>query len=251
MTISASGTYIVDDSITDGQILVNIADTTANADSVDITLQDVTMTSSTGAPCIYAQSADKVKLTLTGTNTLTDTATATNSNISGVIAAECDLTITKNSTGTLDITSSMNRGIFCKDDLKLSGSTINIVTDVDDTSDTDAIRANNTLKIDGATVTIDSSADGLKSNKEDIAITSGTVSIKAGNDAIQAVAAITISGGDVVASGDRGLTVESGGALTITGGNILATATDNTVDTTTVDLSSSTQTVAQLSYAAE
>lgn len=251
MTISASGTYIVDDSITDGQILVNIADTTANADSVDITLQDVTMTSSTGAPCIYAQSADKVKLTLTGTNTLTDTATATNSNISGVIAAECDLTITKNSTGTLDITSSMNRGIFCKDDLKLSGSTINIVTDVDDTSDTDAIRANNTLKIDGATVTIDSSADVLKSNKEDIAITSGTVSIKAGNDAIQAVAAITISGGDVVASGDRGLTVESGGALTIKGGNILATATDNTVDTTTVYLSSSTQTVAQLSYAAE
>lgn len=252
VTISASGSYAVDGSINDGQILINVPDITADADSVDLYLQDVTMISSTGAPCIYATSADKVKLTCTGTNTFTDAATATNTEISGVIAAECDLTVTKNSTGVLDITSSMNRGIFTKDDLKLNGGTINVLTDVDDTSDADAIRANNTLEIDGAAVNIESSADGLKSNKEDVMITAGTVSIKAGNDAIQAVTAITISGGDVIACGDRGLTLDSGGSLAITGGNILATATDYAFGSSvTVDTSLSTQVIVQLNYAAE
>lgn len=252
VTISASGTYLVDGSITDGQILVNVADTTADAEAVDIFLQDVTMTSSDGTPCIYAQSANKVKLTCGGTNTLTDSAAAANAEISGVIAAECDLTVTKNSTGTLNITSSMNRGIFCKDDLKLNGGTINVTTAVDDTSDADAIRANNTLEVDGAAVAIDSSADGLKSNKEDVVITSGSVSIKAGNDAVQAVTAITVSGGSVIACGDRGLTLDEGGALNITGGDVLATATDYAFGSSvTVDTTGSTQPLMQLSYTEE
>ncbi len=252
ITISASGSYAVDGSIKDGQILINVPDITADADSVDLYLQGVTMSSSTGAPCIYATSADKVKLICTSTNTFTDTAASANTEISGVIAAECDLTVTKNSTGTLDITSSMNRGIFTKDDLKLNGGTINVLTDVDDTSDADAIRANNTLEIDGAAVNIESSADGLKSNQEDVMISTGTVSIKAGNDAIQAVSAITISGGDVVACGDRGLTLDSDGSLAITGGSVLATATDYAFGSSvTVDTSLSTQTIIQLDYAAE
>ncbi len=257
VTIGASGTYLVDGSITDGQVLINVADTTADAEDVSVFLQDVTMTSSTGAPCIYAQSSAKVKLTCGGENTLTDTAAAANADISGVIAANCDLTVTKNSTGKLNITSSMNRGIFCKDDLKLNGGTINVTTDVDQTSDADAIRANNTLEIDGAVVSIDSSADGLKSNKEDVVITSGKVQIKAGNDAVQAVTAISISGGEVIACGDRGFTLEANGALNITGGDVLATATDYAFGQTaagtalTIDTSGSTQNIMQLSYAEE
>ena len=70
VTISASGSYTVDGSMADGQILVNIPDTTTDADDVELILNNVTMTSSTGAPCIYTQSAVKTKLTVTGTNTL-------------------------------------------------------------------------------------------------------------------------------------------------------------------------------------
>lgn len=257
VTISASGTYVVDGTITDGQILVNVPDTTADAEDVSLFLQDVTMTSSTGAPCIYGQSAAKIKLTCGGTNTLTDTATAANAATSGVIYGDCDITVTKNSTGSLNITSSMNTGINCKDDIKLNGGTINIVTDVDTTSDADAIKANNTVEVDGAAVTIDSSADGIKSSKENVSILSGTVSIKAGNDAVQAATSLAISGGTVVASGDRGFTLDEGGALAITGGNVIATATDyafgqNATGTAmTIDTSGCTQTIMQLDYAAE
>lgn len=215
VTISASGNYTVDGSITDGQILVNIPDTTADSDAVSLYLQDVTMTSSNGAPCILGQSAKKLKLTCSGENTLTDTAAEANADTSGVIYGDCDITVTKNSTGTLNITSSMNTAIRSKDDIKLNGGAVVINTDVDDTSDADAIRANNTLEVDGASVSITSSADGLKSSKEDVSILSGKVSIKVGNDAVQAATALNISGGTVIASGDRGFTLMKTGTLAL------------------------------------
>lgn len=257
VTISASGNYTVDGSITDGQILVNIPDTTADSDAVSLYLQDVTMTSSNGAPCILGQSAKKLKLTCSGENTLTDTAAEANADTSGVIYGDCDITVTKNSTGTLNITSSMNTAIRSKDDIKLNGGAVVINTDVDDTSDADAIRANNTLEVDGASVSITSSADGLKSSKEDISILSGKVSIKVGNDAVQAATALNISGGTVIASGDRGFTLDENGTLAITGGDVLATATDyafgmdSSGAAVTVDTSGCTQGVVQLDYAAE
>lgn len=257
VTISASGNYTVDGSITDGQILVNIPDTTADSDAVSLYLQDVTMTSSNGAPCILGQSAKKLKLTCSGENTLTDTAAEANADTSGVIYGDCDITVTKNSTGTLNITSSMNTAIRSKDDIKLNGGAVVINTDVDDTSDADAIRANNTLEVDGASVSITSSADGLKSSKEDVSILSGKVSIKVGNDAVQAATALNISGGTVIASDDRGFTLDENGTLAITGGDVLATATDyafgmdSSGAAVTVDTSGCTQGVVQLDYAAE
>lgn len=257
VTISASGNYTVDGSITDGQILVNIPDTTADSDAVSLYLQDVTMTSSNGAPCILGQSAKKLKLTCSGENTLTDTAAEANADTSGVIYGDCDITVTKNSTGTLNITSSMNTAIRSKDDIKLNGGAVVINTDVDDTSDADAIRANNTLEVDGASVSITSSADGLKSSKEDVSILSGKVSIKVGNDAVQAATALNISGGTVIVSGDRGFTLDENGTLAITGGDVLATATDyafgmdSSGAAVTVDTSGCTQGVVQLDYAAE
>lgn len=195
VTISASGSYTVDGSIADGQILVNIPDTTADADDVELILNNVTMTSSTGAPCIYTQSAVKTKLTVTGTNTFTDTATAANVDTSGVIYADGKLTVTKNSTGTLQVTSSMNAGLYATKNINLNGGTIAVNTDVDSTSDADAIKTKKALTVEGASVTVDASADGLKSTKELVNIVSGNVGVKAGNDAIQAATDINISGG--------------------------------------------------------
>ena len=214
------------------------------------------MTSSTGAPCIYTQSAVKTKLTVTGTNTFTDTATAANVDTSGVIYADGKLTVTKNSTGTLQVTSSMNAGLYATKNINLNGGTIAVNTDVDSTSDADAIKTKKALTVEGATVTVDASADGLKSTKELVNIVSGNVSVKAGNDAIQAATDINISGGTVVAGGDRGFRLDDGGKLNITGGDVLATATDyqitNSTDSlATVDLSGCTQGVMMLDFAAE
>lgn len=244
VTIMSSGTYYIDGSITDGQIYINTDE--SDTDSVDLYMTDVSMTTSTGTPCIYAVSADKVKITLYGTNTLTDTSTATATDTNGIIDAECDLTITKNSTGSLEVTSSYNTGIYSKDDIKLNGGTIIVNTDEADDVDADAIKCKNTLEVDDATVTIDSSADGLKSTKEDVVITSGTISIKASNDAIQAATDITITDGTVVACDDRGLRLDEGGTLNITSGSVLATGTDfgvNLDSSETYDVSGSTQTI--------
>lgn len=253
-TISASGNYVVDGSITEGQLLVNIPDVEADANAVVVTLSDVTMTNST-MPCIYSQSADKLKLNVSGTNTLTDNAVAASAT-PGCIYALTDLTVTKNSTGTLNITSSMNNGINCNEDLNLNGGTINVNTDVDDSSDADAIKARETVSVDGATVVIDSSADAIKSSKRNVEIVSGSVEAKASNDAIQAATSIDISGGTVVAGGDRGFRLDDGGLLNITGGDIIATATDyqltdSVSSSATIDMSGSTQNVVFLDYAAE
>ena len=112
VTITASGNYTVDGSITDGQILIDIPDTTADADDVSLTLHQVTMTSSTGTPCLYTKSAAKTKLTLVGTSSFTDTAATANADTSGVLYSDSKFTVTKNSTGTLKVQSSMNIGIY-------------------------------------------------------------------------------------------------------------------------------------------
>ncbi len=251
VTVSMSGTYYVDGSITNGQIYVETEDT--DTESVDLFLTGVDMTSSSAA-CIYAaNNKAKLKITFSGENTLTDTATSAYADC-GVIYAESDITLTKNSTGTLDILSSYNNGIYTSDDLKINGGTIYISTDEGDSADADAIKCKETVEIEGGTITIDSSADGIKSTKEDVVIEDGTISIKAGNDAIQASTDLTISGGDVVACGDRGLRLDNGYTLNITGGSVVATGTDygvNLDSSETYDTSGSTQTIMQFAYADE
>ncbi|MDE6020340.1 MAG: carbohydrate-binding domain-containing protein [Ruminococcus sp.] len=255
VTISASGKYIVDGTINEGQIFVNIPDVAADSAAAEVTLSSVSITNST-MPCIYSQSADKLKITAVGTNNLTDTATAARSDSPACIYSLTDTTITKNSGGTLNITSSFNRGIDCNEDLSLNGGTININTDVDDLSDCDAIKARETVSVDGAKVIIDSSADGIKSGKRNVEILSGSVEIKAGNDAIQAATSIDIAGGTVIAGGDRGLRLDDGGLLNITGGNVIATATDYQITNAaeslaTVNISGSTQNIMLLDFAAQ
>lgn len=247
VTISASGKYIVDGTINDGQILLNIPDITADAAAAEITLNNVSMTNSS-MPCIYSQSADKLKITAIGTNDLTDTDTTARTDAPACIYSLTDTTITKNSGGTLNITSSFNRGIDCNEDLNLNGGTININTDVDTLSDCDAIKARETVSIDGAKIIIDSSADGIKSSKRNVEILSGNIEVKAGNDAIQAATSIDISGGTVVAGGDRGLRLDDGGTLNITGGSVIATATDYQItdaaqSLANIDMSGSTQNI--------
>ena len=251
--ITASGLYHVYGEITEGQILVETA--AADAADVELELNDVTMTNSAKS-CIYTSAAsgsEKTKITLNGTSTLTDNAAAAYAE-SGVIYTNNKLTITKNSTGTLNVNSSMNTGIYSAKKMNLNGGTIVVNTaDLSDTADADAIVADNALEIEGAVIDIDSSADGLKSKDEGVFLISGDVTVKAGNDAVQGVTEISVSGGTLTAGGDRGFRLDEAGALNITGGKVLATATDYQVTGAgvNVSLAGSTQTIMMLDMAAE
>ena len=225
VTITKSGTYVISGAMTaEAQIIVNTAET--DAESVNITLSDVTMTNSSDTPCIMVENADKTKITFNGTNVLTgtvDTAEAA----TAVIYAKDDLTFTKNSAGTLEINSGAQMGIYCNNDVKFNGGTIKIKTDAagTETAKADAVKAKGNAEIAGGVLDINAAGDGFKSSKNAVVIEGGKTEIKSGKDAVQGETAVTITGGEIVASGDRGITV-SAGNLTIGGGTLLATSTE-------------------------
>ncbi|MGL5550140.1 MAG: carbohydrate-binding domain-containing protein, partial [Culicoidibacterales bacterium] len=72
VTITQAGVYVISGTLSEGQIIVDVADT----DKVQIVLDNATITSSSSAP-IYVKSANKVFVTLKAgtTNTLSTTGT--------------------------------------------------------------------------------------------------------------------------------------------------------------------------------
>ncbi len=246
ITIDHSGTYYVDGTLNDGQINVNIADETADAETVKIFLNGAKITGKS-APAIFVTNAENTSINLVdGTeNSLSDgdTAYAGDNLGKAVIDAKDDITIKggEKGTGVLNITANTQDGISCNNDVKFNGGTVNITT-LNSTDKTDAVKGKTSVTVKDGVLTIDAEGDGIKSGKGAVAVSGGKVSIKAGNDAVQAAATIDISGGTVIAGGDRGFTATE--AVNITGGEVYATATDNQVDKAL--LAGSTRTVALL-----
>ena len=246
ITIDHSGTFYVDGTLNDGQINVNIADETADAETVKIFLNGAKITGKS-APAIFVTNAENTSINLVdGTeNSLSDgdTAYAGDNLGKAVIEAKDDITIKggEKGTGILNITASTQDGISCNNDVKFNGGTVNITT-LNSTDKTDAVKGKTSVTVKDGVLTIDAEGDGIKSGKGAVAVSGGKVSIKAGNDAVQAAATIDISGGTVIAGGDRGFTATE--AVNITGGEVYATATDNQVDKAM--LAGSTRTVALL-----
>ena len=235
ITISHSGEFWIDGTLTDGQINVNIADEVADAETVKIFLNGANITGKS-APAILVTNAENTSINIAdGTeNTISDGDTAYAGDWLGaaVIEAKDDITFKggEKGTGVLTITANTQNALVCNNDIKFTGGTVNIDT-LNDTDKTNAVNGKKSVTVkDTAVLNIDAEGDGLKSSKGDVAIEGGTVTIKAGNDAVQAETTIDISGGTVTAGGDRGLTAVGG--LNITGGKVAATATDNQVDTT-------------------
>ncbi|MBR3629530.1 MAG: carbohydrate-binding domain-containing protein [Oscillospiraceae bacterium] len=259
--ITASGIYYVDGSVTDGQIYVETA--AEDTADVEIVLQGASFTNSTKSAIYTAAGTgnDKTKITLEGENTMTDTSQTAYTE-AGVIFSNSKLSFTRNSTGSLTISSYMNAAINGEKKINLNGGTINIDTDTAPEGstivpDADGIKSDKNIEIEGAVLNIDTSGDGIKSDAG-VTVLDGDIQIKAGNDAMQAATNIDISGGNVVASGDRGFRLTgdtaagTAGKLNITGGTVMATATDYQVNgNETVDLSGSTQTIMLFDMAAE
>ncbi len=233
ITITHSGAFYVDGTLTDGQINVNIADEVADAETVKIFLNGVNITGKS-APAILITNAENTSINLVdGTeNFIADGDTAYTGDYLGcaVIEAKDDLTIKGGElgTGTLNITANTQDAVVCNNDIKVTGGTTTITT-LNATDKTNAINGKTSVTVKDGTLVIDAEGDGLKSSKGSVAVEGGTLNIKAGNDAVQAETTIDISGGTVIAGGDRGLTSVTG--TNITGGTVIATATDNQTDT--------------------
>ena len=237
VTISHSGTFTIDGTLNDGQIYVEVPDEKADKGTVKLVFNGVNITGKS-APAILVKNADKTSITVAdGTeNTVSDgTAAYSGDELeSAVIEAKDDLTIKggDNGTGTLTINANFQPAVVCNNDLKFTGGIINISTLNEDPELTpDTVKGKGSVTVKGGTLNLTSKGDGIKSSKGEVVIEGGTISIKASKDAIQAETDITISGGDIAAFGDKGLT--AAGNVNITGGNLIATAKDNQCETIT------------------
>ncbi len=225
VTISKSGDYIVTGEMTaDAQIVV--AASAEDKDSVNITLADVKMTNTTDTPCIMVENADKTKITFTGENKLVNTYDAADA-ASAVIYAKDDITFTKSSSGSLKIETNAQTGIYCNNDIKFNGGKIKIKTDSANSgiSKADAVKAKGDIELAGGVLDINAAGDGLKSSKAAVTVSNGSAEIKAGNDAVQAETSFTMTGGNVTACGDRGLT--AAGEVTVSDGKLFVTSTES------------------------
>ena len=205
-TITSGGTYIFDETVKEGRIIVN-----APKQDVTIILAGADITCSYGSP-IYVYKASTVTIYLKEgtTNTLTDGSTYTyadeyssseNEEPNACLYSKADMIIA--GAGTLIVNANNNNGITSKDTLKIEGATVSV------TAKNHGINGKDYLVIKDADITVTSGGDALRSTNDSdetlgyVAIENSSVNLTSGEDGIQAEAVLTVSGGTA--------TIKSGG----------------------------------------
>ncbi|MCR4782125.1 MAG: carbohydrate-binding domain-containing protein, partial [Lachnospiraceae bacterium] len=228
ITIKEAGVYVFSGTLSDGQIVVEAADT----DKVQIVLDGVNITNDTSA-AIYVKQADKTFITTTdgSKNTLETTGTFEadgETNVDGTIFSKDDLTI--NGKGTLTVKSTAH-GIVSKDDLKVTGSTLNV------TATSHALQGKDSIRIYDGTLNLTAGKDGLHSgNDEDkekgyIYIEGGKLTINADDDGIHADTDLYIKNGTIdIKKSYEGL---EGNTITIEDGKIDIVSSDDGMNAAT------------------
>lgn len=210
VTIKKAGNYHLSGSF-EGQLRVD----TTDEEEVLLYL-DGTKIVSPDSAAIYVLSAPK-KVTISllegSTNILEDGKSYQlaegSDEPSATLFSKEDLQIEGN--GALFITSNSAKGIYSKDDLKIKGGNITLL------SADDGIRGKDSLTITAGTINLVSGADGLKtSNTEDstkgsLFISGGSLQVEAADDGIDAVNTVTISGGNLLIRTGEGSTESMGG----------------------------------------
>lgn len=219
--IHTSGTYVLEGSLSDGQIKVN----TEDPGSVRLILNGVEITSPTNA-AIDIEQSDKTIISLEeGTENNLKDATSyvyedeANQEVGAAIFSKDDLVI--NGTGVLTVKGQYKDGITSRDDLIITGGTINVIAADDGMVGRDVFAMSN------ATVNISAEGDGVKSsNDEDadrgnIVLESGYLTVVTQGDGIQAEKEIIVIDGEysiktadgspeVVSSSESGMGMDRG-----------------------------------------
>ncbi|MDD3347821.1 carbohydrate-binding domain-containing protein [Oscillibacter sp.] len=193
VTITAEGTYLLTGTLSDGQVIVNAADTA----KIQLVLENASVTCNAGA-ALYIKSADKVFLTLadgsasqlvsTGTFAQTD-----DTNVDAALFAKSDLTM--NGSGVLSVTCESGHGVVSKDDLKVIGGTYFI------TAASQGLSGKDSVRIAGGDFTIIAGKDGIHAENTEAAdqgfiyIANGIFTVDAEGDGADASGAMTILDG--------------------------------------------------------
>ena len=221
--ISASGTYIVTGSCSDGNLAVKKGTT-----GVVLILKDLDLTSTTGA-AVSLNKGTEVKVIVEGTVTLTDAEDIADEDTDdfdgAALKAKAGSSVVLTGNGTLIINGS------CKNGIKVS--------DLDD-DDKAAGYTEASFIIDGEDLTIKITAanDGMNSGT-DLTIKSGTITVSAGDDGIHADYILTIgeegSTGPVITVSKSVEGIE-GATINIYSGSINVTASDDGIDAANGDI---------------
>ena len=203
VVITEAGTYILSGKLSDGSVRIS-----AGKDiKIQLVLNGVSVHNESG-PAIYIQSADKVFITLAenSENTLSDGTSYNTADdgttLDAALFSKEDLAV--NGSGILNISGGYKHGIVSKDDLVITGGTINV------TAEKVGLNGKDCVKIGGGIIDIKAGSDGIRSdNSEDssrgyIYIADGNISITAENDGIQAETVLKISGGTIKISSGGG-----------------------------------------------
>lgn len=194
ITISSEGTYILSGELSDGQIVIDAADT----DKIQLVLNGATLTCKASAP-ILIRNADKVFLTLAdGTkNKISDGKTYElsneDANVDAAIFSKADLTI--NGKGSLTVKANYKHGIVSKDDLVITAGTLTV------SAEGQGIYGKDCVKIKDGTLKLDTGKDGIQSDNADqedkgfIYIAGGDFTINSEGDGIQAETVLKVAGG--------------------------------------------------------
>ncbi|MFV0250362.1 MAG: carbohydrate-binding domain-containing protein [Bacilli bacterium] len=193
ITINSPGTYLIQGTLANGQIIVE----TNTKGVVRIILDNVSINCDDSSAILVKQ-ASKTVITLVGDNFLSDGSTYTNvvdEEPNSTIFSQDDLTI--NGNGNLNIDGNYENGITSKDTLTIISGTINI------DSNNIGIKGKDCLVIKDGNITINSNGEGLKSTNDTdteagyILIDGGIINITSSEDGIEAANYITINDGSI------------------------------------------------------
>lgn len=239
ITITSPGTYVVSGSLSDGQIIVDAA----KEDTVRLVLNGAQISCSDNAP-IYVVSSEKTIISLEENteNSVTDGSTYVLADGSdepnAAIYSKDDLTI--NGAGKLTVNSNYNNGINGKDQLKVTGGTI-IINSVDD-----GLMGKDLVAVKDVDLTINAKGDGIKAtngtedDKGNVVLESGTFTVTAGSDGIQAEKNLSVFDGTYYIS-STGDSIHSNSTIAIYGGTLEITSEDDGIHAdSSIDISGGT-----------
>lgn len=214
LTVTDEGVYHITGTLDDGQIIVNAADA-----KVQLVLDGADISCSTSS-AIYIADCDKTFITLAegSSNSVSDgseyvfTEDSVDEPDAAIFSSD---SLTINGKGSLTVNGNYNDGIRSKDDIVITGGTINV------TAVNNGIKGKDYVAAVGAEITVDAGGDGIKSTNTDddslgfVYIESGTFDITAEGDGIQAETVFSAVGGDFSITSGGG----SSNAEAHTGGN--------------------------------
>lgn len=200
VTITQSGSYVLDGILADGSIIVD-----AEGQDVELVLSGVDITNSAGPAIVFAQSSHSTITLANGTtNNLFDSATERES-YDAALYSVASLTIQGN--GSLNIDGTYKEGI---------------ATEMH-------------MTIDGWDIAVQSIDDGLNANNDGVSlitINSGTLLIDAQGDGIDSNGSLTINGGKIITTSaltDASGGLDADGTVLINGGEVVALGARNSL----------------------